>query len=43
MAVAIDTVMGTRATGEYPVMPTVKKPNKMFTSPIVLRIDQLLS
>jgi hypothetical protein len=43
IAQAADTVIGTMDTGERPVIPIARRPNRILRSPIQLRMDQLVS
>lgn len=43
IAQAADTIIGTMDIGERLVIPTTRRPNRILRSPILLRMDQLVS
>jgi hypothetical protein len=43
IAQAADTIIGTMDIGERLVIPTTRRPSGILRSPIVLRMDQLVS
>jgi hypothetical protein len=43
IAQAADTIIGMMDIGERLVIPTTRRPNRTLRSPILLRMDQLVS